>query len=132
MQEACSAAAATLLIQQGADVNFSRRKSKSLGKTLRGKDQDDVRSKAFEHAVRGGDLDLIRVLARKADQISCDESLGIAINNGDIEVVRVLMAKGADPNLHPAAFRTTITARNTDMIRALSAGTCTPSSKLTS
>jgi ankyrin repeat protein len=130
VEDGCSAAIAEHLIQGGADVNFSQRKSNSFTKKIRKKDQEDTRSKAFETAVQRSDSSVVRILARNADLANCDGSLGVAIQRGNIDIVQVLLSKGANPNLHADLFRTAVLTGNTAMVCALSSGTCRPSADL--
>ena len=130
VRQGCSAVAAAELLEKGADVNFSRSKSTNLSKRVRSKDQEDVRSNLFKTAVQTGNVELVSVLARAADQANCDQALHIAIEKEDVEMVKVLTASGADPNLHAAAFQEFVRSGSIDMACALSSGSCAPSKDL--
>jgi hypothetical protein len=84
----------------GASVDVSRRASTSMWKKVTKKDQTNQRSDVLQVATRGGSVQLVQLLAARADQLSRDEALLIAIYQHDLEKVQTLLE--FDANIYEA------------------------------
>lgn len=85
------------LLSLGGDVNLSRRKSSKLWHVVRGKDQQHQRSDLLLRAATHSPADIVRCLARHADQDNLDDALHCAVVRGDLAVIKALLVHGADP-----------------------------------
>jgi ankyrin repeat protein len=112
-----------LVKEQNGDINFSRMKSQSLNKKIRGKNQTEERSKLLEMATANRNIDMVQVLAPFSDQTSLDESLHIALNvlpdPRSIIIPEILLAYGADATDQDVSFTAAIESRNSDLVSLL-------------
>ncbi|KAH8589027.1 hypothetical protein B0O99DRAFT_524007 [Bisporella sp. PMI_857] len=107
------------LIDSDADVCLARRKSNSLFKAMRSKDQDDVRSNLLEKAARHCSVDILMLLVMKADDTALNQALPAAITGNEVEKARVLLARGADASLLCNEFLNAVDTGSDDMVDAL-------------
>jgi hypothetical protein len=84
------------LYEEGADVNWERRRSSNLVKMLTGRDQADVRSRFLEDAIVHCSDEVVSALAMRADQHTLNQALPAAISRKDTSKTRILLARGAD------------------------------------
>ncbi|KAH7196372.1 ankyrin repeat-containing protein [Fusarium flagelliforme] len=102
-----------------ANVSIARFKSTNLWKSIVGKDQVDIRSHVLEQALRTCSDPIIYCMAQKADQISLNEALPIAINLGDTLKTYMLLERGADMSKLCQPFQTAIEKGSDEMIETL-------------
>ena len=89
------------LLEIGADVNYSRRKSSNIWKTICRKDQQSRRNDIFLRATIHCPPDVVQALADHADQANLDSVLHHAIARADLTILKALLDCGADPtDLH--------------------------------
>ncbi|OTA85833.1 hypothetical protein M434DRAFT_82425 [Hypoxylon sp. CO27-5] len=115
------------LLDYGADVCLSRRKSTNVLKLMMNKDQEDVRSNLLEEATRNCSDDIFRLLAQNADKIALDKALPIAIVQDSTEKVTILLARGADASALCNQFSQAVERGSDDMVDILlrqSRGAC--------
>jgi len=111
-----------LLLQQNGDVNVIR-KSTTKWKRLAKVDQEDVRTGLLSTATRLGSINTIRLLIPHADEISINESLGIALNapplSRDLDIVELLLAYGGDASSHHDIFISAISSSDRNLVGLL-------------
>lgn len=107
------------LMDNDADVCLARRKSHSLFKAIRSKDQDDIRSNLLEKATHHCSVDILMVLALGADDIALNQALPIAIAENEAEKARVLLARGANALSLCNEFLNAVDVGSDDMVDAL-------------
>lgn len=91
----CSLGLIQAFLALGARVDVSRRASTNMWKQITKKDQADQRSDVLQLATRGGNNELIQLLAAHADQRSLDESLLIAVYQQNLLKTQTLLEFGA-------------------------------------
>lgn len=107
------------LLEHDADVDFSRRKSTSLFKRIFGMDQENRRSSLLKRAIENSSVDVVVLLASRADQVTKDEALLFAIQRNDAAKARALMSAHADAaGLHDE-FRTALRLGQEGLVEAL-------------
>lgn len=110
------------LRELGGDVNVARKASKSILKKITQNDQQDCRSDVLRTAVQSRNLEIVRLLAPSADQMSRDESLLQAIELGHLGIVRVLLEHGANPMKFHDQFLAEVDKGREDMVELLMQG----------
>ncbi|KAH7318059.1 hypothetical protein B0I35DRAFT_478596 [Stachybotrys elegans] len=115
----CTPGMVQALLNQGADVNFERRKSTSLLKRFQEIDQDDVRNHILKDAMRNCSKDIVYVLAQSADPTSVSEALPAAVDSGDALKASIIMARGADASPLCDRFLATVDTGSIDMLEVL-------------
>ncbi|RYP44908.1 hypothetical protein DL768_008684 [Monosporascus sp. mg162] len=85
-----------VLLDHGADVCFTRRKSSNVLKMMMNRDQKDVRSNLLENATRNCSDDILLVLAKEADELALTQALPTAIMHNDLIKLQILLARGAN------------------------------------
>jgi hypothetical protein len=107
-----------LILAQGGDINYCRRKSKSW-------QQIEQRSIFLAVAATNGNIDLVQLLAPSVDQTSLDESLHIALSldisphQWNVITVELLLANHADASREYRAFCAALESRNSDVVELL-------------
>ncbi|KXJ85653.1 hypothetical protein Micbo1qcDRAFT_127672 [Microdochium bolleyi] len=84
------------LLDYGAEVCYSRRRSNNFWKQIRGKDQTDLRSDLLANAVRNCSVDILLLLLPSADQPALQGALRTAIQLHDPNKILPLLMRGAD------------------------------------
>ena len=111
-----------LLLQHDGDVNITR-KSTTKWKRIAKVDQEDIRTGLLSIATRVGNINTIQLLLPMADDISINESLGIALNaaplSRDLDIIELLLAYGADASLYPGFFNSAVRNSNRDLVGLL-------------
>jgi hypothetical protein len=111
-----------LLLQHDGDVNITR-KSTTKWKRMAKVDQEDIRTGLLSTATRVGNINTIQLLLPKADDISINESFGIALNaaplSRDLDIIELLLAYGADASLHPGFFNSAVRNSDRDLVGLL-------------
>jgi ankyrin repeat protein len=120
--EGISPGLADALLEFGGDVNVARKASKSTWKKITRSDQQDRRSDLLPKAVQGGNVEITRLLASRADQLSLDDALPSAIENGQLDITRILLEYGADPAEFHEQFLFKISEGREDMTGLLMQG----------
>ena len=113
---------ADALLECGADVNVARKASTNKLKLLTRSDQQDRRSDLLPRAVQGGNIEMVKLLASRADQISLDEALLPALEGGRPDITRILLEYGADPDEFHEEFLSKISEGRGDIIGLLMQG----------
>ena len=110
------------LLDRGGDVNFARKASKNVWKKITRENQQDSRSDVLPKATQSGELEMVRLLASRADEESLDGALPYAIERGKLDIIRVLLELGADPlELHDE-FLAKVTEGAEEMVELLLQG----------
>lgn len=115
------------LIEYDADVFLERRKSNSLFNAVLGKDRGDHRSNLLEKATRHCSVDILMLLAMKADDTALNEALPAAITQNEVEKTIFLLARGADASRLCNEFLNAVDVGSDDMVDALTSimkGSC--------
>lgn len=111
-----------LLLQHEGDVNIIRR-STTKWKRIAKVDQEDIRTDLLSTATRAGNINTMQLLLPKADDISINQSLGIALNAGphsrNLDIIELLLAYGADASLYPGVFDTAVRTSDRDLVGLL-------------
>lgn len=107
------------LYEQGADVNWERRRSSNLVKMLRGRDQEDVRSRFLEDAIVHCSDEVVSALAMRADQHTLNQALPAAISRKDASKARILLARGADATPLCAEFLAVVDSCSDELVDVL-------------
>ncbi|KAF2799768.1 hypothetical protein K505DRAFT_370800 [Melanomma pulvis-pyrius CBS 109.77] len=113
---------ADALLEFGGDVNVARKASKSTWKKITRSDQQDRRSDLLPKAVQGGNVDIVRLLASRADHLSLDEALSESLDIGQLDVTRILLEYGADPAEFHEQFLSKISEGREDVTELLMRG----------
>lgn len=120
--EGMSPGLADALLEFGGDVNVARKASTSTWKKITRNDQQDRRSDLLPKAVQGGNVEITRLLASRADQLSLDGALPFALENGRLDITRILLEYKADPAEFHEQFLSKISEGREDMTGLLMQG----------
>ncbi|KAI9773147.1 MAG: hypothetical protein M1840_008268 [Geoglossum simile] len=108
VRENGSPGVAEVLLDMGGNVNIYRPATRSLIKKIKGVDPSDERSPFLQDATRNAHVDMVRLLAPRADQRTQDEAMEIALDNRHLVVMQILLEHGANASRYQTQFKSAV------------------------